>query len=607
MANDKSITESEAEKMIKKNEREIDRKKKKKDAEKKEERENFWGPNNEDKKEGFIGTNKSKNRDPQTRVLNTIIAALNIIALVFIFLWIPSYLWVTLTEFRRSPGYSGNQVSGTDPFKPPYTKKAPPGVKSASGFEMGNMSYFDCRKHGWPYTWAQEVDDTGEGDFIYPHTIWANHVRDMFVQARNMFDGFLDMYKSIIGPLPTVLNPKVPNTPQSWGDTFRTFFGVFWVTIVTLAFLAIGTGYLAQIYIGYPLGIPIISLIYASVMMFTDAFRMRECQDKAMGFLWSKIWWTAENEDGWFAGPVAKLWRLGYRAMLAGMIYTLNTYVAIYILPLYGLYWLFGRQMPETNKTVWYVVKKLISKYFIILTLFVLLGLAGYGNTEMYPAWFKVKPTFWKGGPKWRGDWKNIAGQKADYWWALLKKIGVGYPYVLAILMLIALVGNIFSSFIPWSGKLPDKVTDRIELKEFIIPKEQQWAYTGPNHTKYGMDGWGKRWMEQVKEGLKIKPPCGDTPKPKTSAPGPSAQGMVFDSVMKAANNQPGVKMAKGLNQAAKNPAIANKAAMAGLALAATGAGGPVGAAVGNAAASRALGAAMRGGKKRKSRSRRRK
>ena len=49
MANDKSITESEAEKMIKKNEREIDRKKKKKDAEKKEERENFWGPNNEDK------------------------------------------------------------------------------------------------------------------------------------------------------------------------------------------------------------------------------------------------------------------------------------------------------------------------------------------------------------------------------------------------------------------------------------------------------------------------------------------------------------------------------------------------------------------------------
>jgi len=287
------------------------------------------------------------------------------------------------------------------------------------------------------------------------------------------------------------------------------------------------------------------------------------------------------------------------------MIYSFNIVIAMYILPLYGLYWLFGRQMPQTNKTVWYVVKKLISKYFIIITLFVLLGLAGFGNTEMYPAWFKVKPTFWSGGPKWRGDWKNVAGQKADYWWGLIKKIGVGYPYVLAILMLIALVGNIFSSFIPWSGKLPDKVTDRIELNEFIIPKEQQWAYTGANHNKYGMDAWGKRWMEQIKEGLQIKPPCGDKPKSNnSSAPGPSAQGMVFDSVMKAAGNQPAVKMARGLNAAANNPAISNKAAMAGLALAATGAAGPVGAAVGSAATNRALGSAMKqsGGKKRRRR-----
>ena len=145
MANDKSITESEAEKMIKKNEREIDRKNKEEEKEKKVKRENFWGPKDEDKKEGFIGLNTDKNRNPGARVLNTAIAALNIIAFVFIFLWIPSYLWVTLTEFKRSPGYSGNQVSGTDPFKPPYTKKAPPGVKSASVYEMGDMSYFDCR------------------------------------------------------------------------------------------------------------------------------------------------------------------------------------------------------------------------------------------------------------------------------------------------------------------------------------------------------------------------------------------------------------------------------------------------------------------------------
>jgi len=109
--------------------------------------------------------------------------------------------------------------------------------------------------------------------------------------------------------------------------------------------------------------------------------------------------------------------------------------------------------------------------------------------------------------------------------------------------------------------------------------------------------------MEQIKEGLQIKPPCGDNPKPKTSAPGPSAQGMVFDSVMKAAGNQPAVKMARGLNAAANNPAISNKAAMAGLALAATGAAGPVGAAMGNTATSRALGAAIqKGGKRRRRR-----
>ena len=51
MTNDKSITESEAEKMIKKNEREIDRKNKEEEKEKKVKRENFWGPKDEDKKE----------------------------------------------------------------------------------------------------------------------------------------------------------------------------------------------------------------------------------------------------------------------------------------------------------------------------------------------------------------------------------------------------------------------------------------------------------------------------------------------------------------------------------------------------------------------------
>ena len=606
MSNKKKVlTESEAKKIIEENERNIDKKK-----EKKQKKINKKEKEKEDTKEGFIGINSDKNRSPFDRVKNTVIALLNILAFVFIFLWIPSYLWVTLTEFKRPPGYSGNQVSGTDPFKPPYTKKAPAGIKSASVSEMGDMSYFDCRKHGWPYTWAQEVDDIGNGDFVYPHTIWANHVRDMFVQARNMFDGFLDMYKSIIGPLPTVLNPKVPNTPQSWFDTFRTFFGVFWVTIVTLAFLAIGSGYLASKYIGFPLGIPMVSLIYATIMIFADAFRLKECQDKAMGLFWSKLWWNGPNEDGWFAAINSKLWRLAYRAMLVGMIYSFNTPIAMYILPAYACYWLFGRQMPQTNKVVWYVVNKLISKYFILITLFVLFGLASYGNNEMYPAWFKVSPLFWTGGPKWKGDWKNIGGQGFDYWFALAKRIGVGYPYVLAVLILLFLFGNIFWSLLPMTGKLPKKPIERVELNEFIIPREQQWIYSGPNHTKYGMDGWNKRWMDQIKEGLKVSPPCGDKPVPKmTSGPAQSAQGMVFDSVMAAANNQPGVKMARGLNAAANNPALANKTALAGLALASTGAAGPVGVAVGNAAANRALGAAMkqRGGGKLKRSNRRRK
>ena len=80
---------------------------------------------------------------------------------------------------------------------------------------------------------------------------------------------------------------------------------------------------------------------------------------------------------------------------------------------------------------------------------------------------------------------------------------------------------------------------------------------------------------------------------------------MVFDSVMNAANNQPGVKMARGLNAAANNPALNKKVALGALALGATGAAGPVGAAVGSGVANRALGAALqKGGNKRRRRRR---
>jgi len=571
MSKEKSITESEAEKIIKENEKKIDSAKKKENKK----QEHFWHSKKEEK-EGFIGTNTSPNRTPGTRVVNTILMFLNVLIMVLLFLWIPSYLWLTLSEFKKEPGYSGNQVAGTDPFKPPYVAKAPAGVKSASAAEMGDMGFFDTRKHGFPYTMAQSVDDIGDGDFVMPNTIWANHIRDLFVQARNMFDNFLDIYKSIIGKIPPSLNPNVKEMNTTWGDVFKTFFGVFWVFIVTIIFILIGTGVAAQIFIGKMIGIPFIAAIYASVLSVADGFRMKECKDKAMGLLFSKMWWHDDTEEGWLATPMAKIWRLAYRLFLLFFIHPLNTVFATYVLPAYGFYWLFGRHMPETNKTVWYIVKKLISKYFIPLTIIVLLALAQAGNAEMYPAWFKVGPMFWKGGPKWRGNWKNFGGQSSDYWWGLGKKIGVGYPYVLGMLVILMVIINTFKMVIPWSTKAPPPVGN-INTKEFILPKEEQWSYTGNTHLKYGIDGWAKRWKEQWKDGFKLKPPCGDAPTPKAQpVKGPtSAQGMVFDAVKGAAMNQPATKMAIGLQAAAKNPALNNKAALGAVALAAaTGVGG---------------------------------
>ena len=142
-----------------------------------------------------------KNRTPGQRVQNAFVILLNIILGVLLFLSLPCYLWFTLTNFEKIPGYSGNQVSGTDPFKPPYTKKAPAGVPSASESETARLSFFSTRKHGWPYTWAQEPDDIGNGDFVWPNVIWGNTMRDMFNYSRNMFDGFLDLYKSFIGKI----------------------------------------------------------------------------------------------------------------------------------------------------------------------------------------------------------------------------------------------------------------------------------------------------------------------------------------------------------------------------------------------------------------------
>ena len=95
MSKEKSITESEAEKIIKENEEKIDGTKQKKAKENKKNKEK------EDKKEGFIGTNSDPNRSPGERVVNTIIMGLNVLAMAMLFLWIPSYLWVTLSEYRN--------------------------------------------------------------------------------------------------------------------------------------------------------------------------------------------------------------------------------------------------------------------------------------------------------------------------------------------------------------------------------------------------------------------------------------------------------------------------------------------------------------------------
>ena len=564
MSKEKSITESEAEKIIKENEEKIDGTKDKKEKEKKKQEENV--------KEGFIGLNKNPNRKPQERVFNTIIMGLNVLAMSILFLWIPSYVWLTLSEYKKEPGYSGNQVPGTDPFKPPYVAKPPPGVKGASPADMGNMGFFDTRKFGWPYTMARPVDDVGDGDFVMPNEIWANHIRDIFYKARNMFDSLLDFYKSMVGTLPPSLNPNIKESNKTWWDTIKTFFGVFWVFALTLIFIAIATGYAADMLIGKMIGIPLIATIMASVITITDGIKLKECKDKSLGFLFSKLWWHEEHEEGWLAVPMAKIWRIAYRATLLSFLFPINLMFATYILPLYGFYWLFGRHMPETNKAVWYICKRLISRYFIPLTIFILLGLAGAANKEMFPAWFKVGPMFWKGGPSYKGSWKNIHEQKADWYWALVKKIGVGYPYVLGMAVLFLVIVNFFKSVLPWSTKYPNQKSDEhVKPKEFILPKEEQWYYTGANHTKYGVDGWTERWKKQMKEGWILKPPCGDKGgSTKTSSGGQktSAQGMVFNAGTKALNNQPGVKLAKAMNVAANNPNISKPAAAAAVAMA---------------------------------------
>tara|TARA_B100001287_G_scaffold276223_1_gene286290 strand:+ start:452 stop:2257 length:1806 start_codon:yes stop_codon:yes gene_type:complete len=570
MSKENQISESEAQKFIEKNERDIDSKnipKKKKEEEE----------NKDETKEGFIGVNTDRNRSAGARLVNVLVIFVNLAVFFLLFLFVPSYLWFTLSKYEKVPGYSGNQVSGTDPFKPPYTKKAPAGVRSASMAEMAQDSFFSSKKHGWPYTWAQEPDDVGEGDFIWPNVIWANTIRDMFVHARNMFDGFLDLYKGFIGKIPPFLDITNPNHVSTWGDTIITFFRLLWVIAITVVFIAVGTGYLAKQYLGYWIGIPMISLFYATAMTFLDAIRMKECKDKATGLLWSKLWWnTGYNESGWFALPLAKLWRLAYRGFLTSLFFSFNTMIAITILPLYGFYWLLGRPiwMNNTRKAAWYASKKLISKYYIILIILFGLAVAQNFGKEMYPLSVKPRLDFWKGGPPFRG-WTD-----GEFWQGVFKKIVVNYPYILAILMLIAaIVGPLIFgiNLIPRSGPKIEKPTGlKIDPKEFTLKKEEQWSYTGNAHLKYGQDGWRDRWREQFKAGLSLNPPCGGEKRPSSSSSGQSGStaGMQFGNAMKsAAMKQPAVQAGMALNTIANNKNISKPAAIATIGAAALGTG----------------------------------
>mgnify|MGYP001238006873 CR=1 FL=1 len=556
MSKEKQLSESEANKLIEKNEREIDSKnisKKKKEEEEEE----------EDKgQEGFIGVITDKNRSPGQRVYNAFMILLNIILGVLLFLWLPCYLWFTLSKFEKVPGYSGNQVSGTDPFKPPYTKKAPAGVASASETEMAGLSFFSTRKHGWPYTWAQEPDDVGDGDFVWPNVIWGNTMRDMFNYSRNMFDGFLDLYKSFIGKIPPYLDVNQPNYKTTWWDSISIFFRLIWVFVLTVIFIAVGTGYLAKAYLGYWIGIPMISLFYATAMTFLDAVRMKECKDKAFGLLFSKLWWnTGYNDSGWFATVIAKINRLIYRGFLTSLFFSINMMISMVLLPVYGFYWLLVRPlyMPNVKKAAWYSTKKLISKYYLILLILIGFMVAKNWGDEIYPAWFKPGLMFWKGGPKWKGAWNNIMNQGEAYWNGIFKKIVVGYPYIIAFLiMLCIIIGFITgSNLIPRTGPKIERPTGltTIPKEEFVIKKNEQWRYSGSAHIKYGMDGWRERWREQFKNGFKIQAPCSGVKPPSSSGGQGSTAGMQFgNAVQNAAMKQPIVQGAMLANTLANNP-----------------------------------------------------
>ena len=198
---------------------------------------------------------------------------------------------------------------------------------------------------------------------------------------------------------------------------------------------------------------------------------------------------------------------------------------------------------------------------------------------EIYPAWFKPGLMFWKGGPKWKGAWDNIMNQGEAYWNGLFKKIVVGYPYIIAFLVLFCVLYALVtgSNLLPPTGPKIEKPTDlkSIPKEVFVLNKSEQWRYSGPAHIKYGMDGWKERWRKQFLDGMKIQPPCSGEKPPSSSGGQGSTTGMQFGNAMqKAAMKQPMVQGAMLANNLANNPN-----AQKGMALAAVaGAAGSMGA-----------------------------
>ena len=557
-------TETQAEKMIRENERIIEEEKKK------DEKMNT--------KEGFIGGGKKKWGEMMAQKYGDyLMLILKTLATVFIFLWIPSYLWITLKHYSKKEGGSGNQIPGCDPFKPPYTDSYPGGKgpspkinkKTGEPIKPGILS---GKTHGFPYNLGTHPLDTGEGDFFEPQQIWANHLKDMWINGRNAFDNFLHLFKDLIGDPPPGLDPDEQCTPPNWLQTIKGFFGVFYVFLITFVFILVTTGALAKMFIGVWLGIPLFSAFMASWKMFGDALRARECEDKAMGWFYS----------GFGQISHAKFWRLIYRAILFYPIFTINYIAGMVLMPIYGLWFAIWRplNMKATRPKILKIVYKLMSKYYLPIFLFILFSIATWSNNnlpgaDMLTGIFQPASLF------------NVGRRKKIE--NILKLIACGIPLLIGLIFLIFVIINLFKKIVPWSFSKCDPEKHSVDKTEINIDPVREWNYTDSKlRKKYSKEGY-KIWMNKtIKENCqKVHRKCkkgedDDNELGKIMG----MAGQVVGAGIDALKRQPMFQAASGMmNMAASNPNVKKAAGMAATGAALLGSTG--------AAASTALGAGM--------------